>query len=154
MTASRRYKPGGYRVRIALVREREDLPAYRIEMPCEVDTFIRKATNVQNDATEMIGVIFMDGRHNIIGFEEVARGGLNVCMVRPPEVFRGAIVAGAKGVVLFHNHPSGDPQPSEDDYRITKRLKDVGEVVGVEVLDHLIIGSDSYVSMREEGEMP
>lgn len=102
---------------------------------------------------EHFGVVLLNGSLQIVGVELVSIGIVNRTLVHPREVFRPAIKANATAVVLFHNHPSGWLAPSDEDKEVTSRLKKAGEVLGIEVVDHLIIGKSTYVSMREEGCM-
>jgi len=95
--------------------------------------------------------ILLDTRHRSLGLEIVSIGSLSASLVHPREVFRPAILQGAASVILAHNHPSGDPSPSEEDLDITQRLIRVGQLVGIEVLDHLILGRGRPFSMREAG---
>lgn len=81
----------------------------------------------------------------------MSRGTLTAALVHPREVFRPAILASAAAIVLVHNHPSGDPEPSEEDLAITRRLIQVGELHGIGVLDHVIIAKDGHVSFRARG---
>ena len=83
-----------------------------------------------------------------MGQETVSIGSLNASIVHPREVFRPAVVASAAATVLVHNHPSGDPEPSEEDLSITKRLVEAGEVLGITVLDHVIVAGRGVVSLR------
>jgi DNA repair protein RadC len=78
-------------------------------------------------------------------------GSLDASLVHPRECFRPAVAASAASIILLHNHPSGDPEPSTDDMAITKRLKETGQVLGIEVLDHIIFGAGKYVSLKEKG---
>lgn len=78
---------------------------------------------------------------------------MNTSVVHPREVFKAAIVANAASIIIGHNHPSGDPSSSGEDIEVTKRLVDVGELVGIEVLDHLVIGEDKFFSFKERGHM-
>lgn len=78
-------------------------------------------------------------------------GALNASIVHPREVFRAAIKCGSASIVCAHNHPSGDPMPSPEDIQITKRLIEAGAIVGIDVLDHLVIGDGTYVSLKEKG---
>lgn len=78
-------------------------------------------------------------------------GSLNTSLVHPPEVLKMAILSNAASIIGFHNHPSGSPEPSKEDLEVTKRLKAAEEIVGVELLDHLIIGDDNFLSFREKG---
>ena len=96
-------------------------------------------------------MLFLGARHQLLRLQIVALGGLNAASIEPREVFRGAIAAGAAAVVLGHNHPSGSPEPSEDDIRLTQRLARCGETLGIRLLDHLVLGDAAYVSLRERG---
>lgn len=98
-------------------------------------------------------VITRDTRGNITGHHVVAVGTLDGVTVHAREVFRPAIVAGAHGIILAHNHPSGDPSPSEADFRITRTLMQAGRILGIAVEDHVIMGRRSHRSIRELGAM-
>jgi DNA repair protein RadC len=102
---------------------------------------------------EGIAVLVLGARHQVLRLQLVALGSLNAAGVEPREVFRGAISAGAAAIVLAHNHPSGSPEPSRDDFRLTRRLAACGETLGVTLLDHLVLGDGSYVSLRERGAL-
>ena len=93
-------------------------------------------------------VLLLNARHEVIGRETISIGSLNASIVHPREVFKPAILASAASLVLVHNHPSGDPEPSEEDASISKRLVQVGELIGIGVLDHVIIASRGVVSLR------
>lgn len=83
----------------------------------------------------------------------VSRGSLNASIVHPREVFRPAIVGSAASIILVHNHPSGDPEPSEEDLAITRRLVQVGELHGIPVLDHVVVAKAGFVSLRARGHI-
>jgi DNA repair protein RadC len=102
---------------------------------------------------EHFRVLLLNTRHDVLAIEEVAVGGLNSAVIHPREVFKPAIRWSAAAVILVHNHPSGDPEPSADDLRITARLQDAGRVVGIEVLDHVVVGDGRHVSLRERGHL-
>lgn len=95
--------------------------------------------------------IALDNKHRIVGVEEAARGSLTCTVVHPREVYKALIVINAAAAIFVHNHPSGDPTPSREDIDITRRLRDVGELIGIRILDHLVIGHDRYVSMVDDG---
>lgn len=103
---------------------------------------------LRKEAREHFLVLLLNARHEVMGRETVSIGTLNASIVHPREVFRPAILASAASIILAHNHPSGDPEPSEEDLSITKRLVRVGEIVGIGVLDHLIVASRGIVSFR------
>jgi DNA repair protein RadC len=95
--------------------------------------------------------LLLDTRGHVIKTAEISIGSLDTSIVHPREVFREAMAASAASVVLVHNHPSGDPEPSNEDIRITKRLVEVGELVGIEVLDHVIIAGEKFTSLKRKG---
>lgn len=98
-------------------------------------------------------VLMLDTKNQIIGINTVAIGILNSCPVHPREVFKPAIVAGANGVILVHNHPSGELTPSQDDLLLTKRLQEAGSILGIKVIDHIILGDECYLSLKERGQI-
>lgn len=102
---------------------------------------------------EEFHAVLLDGKHRIIGTLLISRGTLTSAPVHPREVFRPAIERAAAAIIVVHNHPSGDPAPSADDLEITRRLADVGELVGIRVLDHIIIGDGEYCSLADRGLM-
>lgn len=107
-----------------------------------------------NPDKEHFAVMFLDTRRVVKGFEIVSIGNLDSAVVHPREVFRAAIVAGASAIILAHNHPSGDPKPSEADVRVTRELIRAGELLKLEILDHVIVSRNNftpYVSLRELG---
>ena len=103
---------------------------------------------LRKESREHFLVLLLNARHEVIGRETVSVGSLNASIVHPREVFRPAVVASAAATVLVHNHPSGDPEPSEEDLTITKRLVQAGELLGISVLDHVIVASRGVVSLR------
>ncbi len=102
---------------------------------------------------EEFHVALLDGKHRVIDTVMVSRGTLTSSPVHPREVFGPAIRSSAAAICLVHSHPSGDPTPSTDDLDITRRLVEVGELVGIRVLDHVICGHSSYVSLADRGLM-
>ncbi len=94
--------------------------------------------------------ILLDMRNQLIKIAEISIGSLEASIVHPREVFKEAISASAASVIFAHNHPSGVPEASEDDINLTKRLAKAGEIVGIDVLDHIIIGDNSYLSLKRE----
>ena len=95
--------------------------------------------------------LLLDTRNQLIKVSEISVGSLETSVVHPREVFKEAISASAASVIFVHNHPSGDPGASEDDIKLTKRLAEAGEIVGIDVLDHIIIGDKKYLSLKREG---
>jgi DNA repair protein RadC len=100
---------------------------------------------------EEFHVLLLDARHRLLRASLVTRGTADTSLVHAREVFREAVREGASGVILVHNHPSGDPRPSPEDRAVTQQLHRAGNVVGIPVLDHVIVGDGRFVSMAEEG---
>jgi len=95
--------------------------------------------------------LLLNTRNQLIKAAEISIGSLDTSIVHPREVFKEAISASAASVIFVHNHPSGDPEASEDDVKLTKRLAEAGAIVGIDVLDHIIIGDKKYLSLKREG---
>lgn len=127
--------------------------------PAIPDEPIRSAKDVADRMTavmhrldrEEVWVLLLDTKHRVIGTHNVSIGHLSGAPVHPRELFKEAIRRSAAAIVVVHNHPSGDPTPSSEDLALTRRLRRVGEVVGIELLDHVIIGDHAHVSLRELG---
>ncbi|WP_305041490.1 RadC family protein [Geoalkalibacter sp.] len=100
---------------------------------------------------EVFYTLLLDSKNRVIREVPISEGSLTASIVHPREVFAPVIRESASAVLFVHNHPSGDPTPSREDIEITRRLKDVGELVGVRVLDHIVVGSDRYVSFADRG---
>lgn len=112
------------------------------------DVFDLFYPKLKDEKQESFFIILLDTKNNIISVEKISLGILDASIVHPREIFKPAIKNSASRIILVHNHPSGDPQPSEEDLSITRKLIDVGELIGIEVLDHVIIG-DNYWSYVE-----
>src|SRR5437879_5244380 len=121
----------------------------RIRGPADVQRLL--AARVAVLETEAFFVLSLGSQSQVRAIEELTRGILNSSLVHPREVFRAAILAGAAGIIVVHNHPSGDPTPSADDRAVTRQLVDAGRLIDVPVYDHVIIGGDRYVSFAEAG---
>jgi DNA repair protein RadC len=102
---------------------------------------------------EQGGVLLLDARHRVLHARVLTRGTADATPMHPRDVFREAALAGAAALVLFHNHPSGDPLPSTEDLQLTKRMIEAGELMGITVVDHVILGDTSYCSLRDLGKL-
>ncbi len=100
---------------------------------------------------EVFKAVLLDAKHKLIGDFTVSQGSLTVSIVHPREVFNRAVRESAAAIIFVHNHPSGDPQPSQEDHVLTHRLMTAGEILGIRVLDHIVIGDGKYVCFADEG---
>ena len=144
---AKRYRIGP-RIRIEVVRD-EGAPFYGKPLRGPADVFRMISEEARGWDREHFLSLLVDGRHKVIGLDEVSVGTLTASLVHPREVFKAAIVANAAALVIAHNHPSGDPSPSAEDREITKRLGEAGEVLGIPLLDHVIFGHDRFHSFAE-----
>ncbi|MFH1673649.1 MAG: DNA repair protein RadC [Pseudomonadota bacterium] len=126
-----------------------ELKNYDIKNPQSVVKAIR--ASIKDKAKEHFKLILLDTRNKIIGISTISIGTLNAGLVHPREIFKEAIIHNSASVVLAHNHPSGDPEPSDEDLTITKRLVKSGKILGIEVIDHIIIGKTGFSSFKERG---
>ncbi len=120
-----------------------------VKTPEDVASLVRG--RLRGQKKEHFLAILLDTRNQLIKVSEISVGSLDTSIVHPREVFREAISASAASVIFAHNHPSGDPEASEDDIKLTKRLTEAGEIVGIEVLDHIIIGDKQHLSLKGRG---
>jgi DNA repair protein RadC len=124
----------------------------RPSMRVSSDIFAYYAPRLSHLTREVFHVMCLDNRHRLLRDTRVVEGGLTSVSVLPREVFAPAIREAAPAVIFVHNHPSGDPQPSQDDYLLTTLLKKAGRILGIKALDHVIIGEGDYVSLVDEGQ--
>jgi DNA repair protein RadC len=115
------------------------------------DVWTRHRGILNDDGREHFVCLYLDVRHRLIENYDCAIGSLTGVEVHPREVFRRAIVVGAAAVIFVHNHPSGDPSPSRRDTELTARLRQVGELIGIDVLDHVVVAASGYVSFANRG---
>lgn len=109
---------------------------------------------LHDEPSEVLAILCLSTKHRVIAYHEVSRGSLDATLVHPREVFKAAILANASAIILTHNHPSGDPTPSPDDFALTQRLVQAGQIIGIDVLDHVIVGDGRWISFVEMGRIP
>ena len=136
--------------RRTLMRTHADRP--RLNTPRQLASYLLPQHGSR--PVEQFGIVLLDTKHRLLQVKLVSTGSLDSTVAHPREVFREAIAGRAAAIVLFHNHPSGDPRPSADDVALTARLVDAGAVVGIDVLDHLILADQRYYSFTEAGPLP
>ena len=135
--------------RRTLVPDVHDRPPLRT--PSDVAAYLLPLYGARQ--VEQFGIVMLDTKYRLIRTRIVAVGSLDEIVVHPREVFREATMASAAAIVLFHNHPSGDPSPSRDDLVLTSRMVSAGTVMGIAVVDHLILADQRYYSMVESGRI-
>ena len=129
----------------------EELHPYTIKDPESVAGAVR--ARIQDKAKEHFKLVVLNTRNKITAILDISVGTLNASLVHPREVFKDAIANNASSIILAHNHPSGDLEPSDDDLALTRRLVDAGRLMGIEVLDHIIITRNDFRSFKQKGLM-
>lgn len=123
----------------------------KIQSPNDIFNIAQNVIQANEYAEENLWLITLDTKNNITGIFTVSTGSLNSSIVHPREIFKRAVLQNAASIIICHNHPSGDPAPSQEDINITKRIYDAGKILGIELLDHIIIGDNKYTSLKEKG---
>jgi len=148
---------GEYRVeqlRVSLVRERAVGTPER-KCGCSENSALLLHALLDDSPVERIYVLLLDGRNNVLAVEQIGQGGLHGCAIAARDVFRSAIVVGASAIVLGHNHPSGDPMPSQEDITLTTAVCAAGKVVGIPIADHVVVSPNGrHASMLLLGLIP
>jgi DNA repair protein RadC len=128
-------------------------PSARIQLLTPRDAAAYLMPAFGSRPSEQFGIVLLDSKYRVLRTTIVASGTLNSTIVQPRDVFREAILAGAAAVVAFHNHPSGDPSPSPEDIELTSRLAAAGTLMGIDLVDHVVLGDARYCSLKESGRM-
>ena len=120
----------------------------KVNGPSDVVPLCKAMTNYRQ---EVFRVLLLSARNEILRRVTVSKGSLSASLVHPRDVFYPAIKANAASIILVHNHPSGDPEPSADDIELTQRMSEAGKLLGIAVLDHVVVAKRGYVSLKERG---
>lgn len=145
------YEYKGYKVRTKLAIEgHKEYKPLKLSNSNEVYSAFKKL--VESDKEKFYS-IFLDPKNKVIGVDMVSQGALDSSQVHPREVYKSALLASASSVIFVHGHPSGDPEPSLSDKEITRILRQAGELLQINVLDHVIVGRDRYYSFADKGEL-
>jgi len=139
-----------YNVQVALVREPGGHDRPRLDHPLAVFHAFRALARLDR---ECVAVALLDACHRMNAIHAVHFGTTSQSPVGLPDVFKAAILSNSSGIVLVHNHPSGELTPSRDDIELTRRIKDAGEILGIPLLDHVIVGDTGYISLRETNQL-
>jgi DNA repair protein RadC len=125
----------------------------KIASPESAYLIARDLLKMHEETEEYMQMLCMNNKNVVTGILQISHGNVNSAIVGTREVFQKALLANAVSIILMHNHPSGDPMPSNEDIKVTERLVEAGKLLGVNVLDHLVIGRGRYVSLKETGRM-
>jgi len=140
---------------LRVVKERSgnyDFEDKKISSPSKARDILEEVFELSELAEEVFIIMCLDTKNKVTGLFKVSQGSLNSSIVHPREVFKRALMQNSNAVILAHNHPSGDVTPSGEDISITRRLQEAGDILGIKVLDHLIIGAGGrYKSFKEDG---
>jgi DNA repair protein RadC len=128
-------------------------PSERVQIGSPRDAALFLMPEFSARPVEQFGLLILDTRHRVMRTTVLTVGSLDGTAVQPREVFRHALMASAAAVVMFHNHPSGDPHPSDEDVALTKRMAAAGRLLGIDVIDHVVLGDGRYCSLQESGFM-
>ncbi len=127
--------------------ELSQIPKKKITSPAEFFELFKPV--LQEEAFEIFLVAWLSSSNRVIGFEKVTQGLLNSSLIDPRSVFRGAIIANCANIILAHNHPSGNPDPSNEDISVTRVLVESGKILGINVFDHIVFADEEYTSFVE-----
>ena len=127
----------------------QDIPPFTVNNPQTLVKAIR--ATIQDKAKEHFKLVLLNTRNKVTGIIPISVGTLNASLVHPREVFKEAIHGNAASVILVHNHPSNDLEPSEEDIKLTRRMVEAGNIIGIEVLDHIIITKNDFLSLKARG---
>ncbi len=136
---------------------REDLGDYNIDInrivsPETCEDLLKQLTDIHNSTVEKFGMFSLNTKNAVIGIHILTIGTINSSLVSPRDVIQQALLNNANSIILWHNHPSGDPHPSYEDIKVTKRIKDACQLMDIKLLDHIVIGDNSY-SMLAHGDI-
>lgn len=124
-----------------------------VRSPEDMVHVVNEVLDLSNDAAEKFGILTLTTKNEVAGVHVLSMGSLNASIIHPREVFKAAILNNASSIVCFHNHPSGDPAPSQEDIMVTKRLLKASEIIGIDLLDHVVFGDGRFCSLKEKGYM-
>ena len=128
-----------------------DVDRRHITCPADAANYLKE--KLRHDTHERFMIIMLNTKNKVIKTEQIAEGSLTSCVVHPREVFAPAITNHAAAILVAHNHPSGDPYPSQEDRTLTRTLEEASKIIGIQLMDHIVIGDNTYYSFREHGEL-
>ena len=122
-----------------------------IRSPEDADTLARGFLRIHEESEEYLYMMCLNTKNRIVGIFEISHGTVNSSVFGVREILQKALLANAVSIIMVHNHPSGDPSPSREDITVTERLSEGGKLVGIDLLDHIIVGDIGYTSLKEKG---
>lgn len=134
--------------RLVMIKDKEVEYDY-LKSTESVYSFLKEKVELHKEPEEVVVMLALDNKLNIVSYSDVARGDISKSLLNPREVFKRALVSNAKSIIIAHNHTSGDVKPSMEDIAITKAVKEAGDIIGIKLLDHLIVGEKEYYSFFE-----
>jgi DNA repair protein RadC len=143
----------GPTIRVKLVAG-ENAASYLPAIPFTSSKDVRDYfSTLEEEPREVVIATYLDNKHHVLSIEEVSRGTLTASLFEPRAILQGALLTNAAALIIVHNHPSGDPKPSAEDLSVTKSLKQLTGLLPIRLLDHIIIGRKSYVSLQDSGHL-
>ena len=145
------------RIQTAFELSRRLINSVDEERPCVVNpkqVYMLVRAEYQGQKQEVLKVLLLNTRNRVLKIETISIGTLNTSVMHPREVYRVALRHNAASIILTHNHPSGSPEPSIDDIQSTEQIAEVGKIIGIPLLDHVIIGNGKYISLKEKSSLP
>jgi DNA repair protein RadC len=127
-----------------------DIGQHKITSPETCYHALQQILDLKSEPVEKFGIITLTTKNKIAGVHVISTGTLDSAFIEPRDVYQAALMNNAKSIIAWHNHPSGDPQPSQSDVSLTKLLKYAGDVMKIKLLDHIIIGDEKFVSLKEQ----
>lgn len=138
------------RQKLLLVKEQEFKYNQKICSTSDLVDFIMNVLNINNEAQEVVYLLSLNSKNQLVSFTEIARGGLNMCNVSQNEIFKNVLLSNCNKFILVHNHSTGDPTPSKNDIEITKKILNSSKILNIEFLDHIVIGDSEYQSIMQD----
>lgn len=136
--------------KLLLVKEQEFKYNQKICSTSDLVDFIMNVLNINNEAQEVVYLLSLNSKNQLVSFTEIARGGLNMCNISQNEIFKNVLLSNCNKFILLHNHPSGDTTPSKKDIEFTKQILKSSKILNIEFLDHLVIGDNEYKSIMKD----
>lgn len=128
-----------------------NLQTSTIRSPIDAYRVFEEVLNLSKKTREHFAIVTLNVKNTVVGVHELHVGSLNASVVHPRDIFQAALLNNAASIIACHNHPSGTVVPSKEDIDVTERIKQAGEILGIELLDHIIIGEENFLSLREKG---